>query len=276
MSEAKKLIDDLRAYVRQCPPHVAERQAAQLIARAASALESYARAAPLCEEHQPSWGTRGGCLICALGRLSAALSRIDYACGEPNEQQCSAYDVHCDEDAVVSNVRSTLESLSSAKETLERELQAHGHLAVASSSQPTEQHPAAVATPLTDYAEAHCYPGLVKVEFARALEQKAESLSNSLEDTREGMRGQNRMIEAAESRLAEVEAALGELVPDAERYRWLRDKSEPNNPVCTFYLSIGDAFKDVRFKPDTVDAAIDAARSLKPADKVETDDKQKR
>ncbi len=61
----------------------------------------------------------------------------------------------------------------------------------------------------------------------------------------------------------ELTAALSraeEAERDAERYRWLRDRSEPNNPVCTFYLSVGEAYKDVRIKPATVDAAIDAAR----------------
>jgi hypothetical protein len=57
----------------------------------------------------------------------------------------------------------------------------------------------------------------------------------------------------------ELEAERNAVLEDAKRYRWLRDKSEPNNPDCTFYLSLGAAFKDVRFKPATVDAAIDAA-----------------
>lgn len=43
---------------------------------------------------------------------------------------------------------------------------------------------------------------------------------------------------------------------DAERYRWLRDKSEPG--ICAFYLSVGKAFDGVKFTQATVDAAIDA------------------
>jgi hypothetical protein len=46
---------------------------------------------------------------------------------------------------------------------------------------------------------------------------------------------------------------------DAARYRWLRDKSEPG--ICAFYMSVGQAFKDVKFARETVDACIDAARA---------------
>jgi hypothetical protein len=42
---------------------------------------------------------------------------------------------------------------------------------------------------------------------------------------------------------------------DAERYRWLRDVSEPG--ICAFYLSVGMAFKGVKFARETVDAALD-------------------
>ena len=46
---------------------------------------------------------------------------------------------------------------------------------------------------------------------------------------------------------------------DAARYRWLRDKSEPG--ICAFYMSVGQAFQDVKFARETVDAGIDAARA---------------
>ena len=46
---------------------------------------------------------------------------------------------------------------------------------------------------------------------------------------------------------------------DAARYRWLRDKSEPG--ICAFYISVGQAFKGVKFARETVDKAIDAARA---------------
>lgn len=46
---------------------------------------------------------------------------------------------------------------------------------------------------------------------------------------------------------------------DAVRYRWLRDKSEPG--ICAFHMSIGQAFKGVKFARETVDEAIDTARA---------------
>ena len=51
--------------------------------------------------------------------------------------------------------------------------------------------------------------------------------------------------------------ALSDDAKDAARYRWLRDKSEPG--ICSFYLSVGQAFKNVKFARETVDEAIDAA-----------------
>lgn len=51
---------------------------------------------------------------------------------------------------------------------------------------------------------------------------------------------------------------------DAARYRWLRDKSEPG--ICSFYLSVGSAFKGVRFARETVDEAIDAAIAASAAE----------
>jgi len=70
--------------------------------------DSYVKAAPLCEKHQPSGGARSGCLVCAGIKLSAALSRIDYIIGAPNEYQICQYDADCDEDGVVKRVEKAI------------------------------------------------------------------------------------------------------------------------------------------------------------------------
>jgi hypothetical protein len=80
-------------------------------------LAAYKKSFPTCDRHAPSGGTRAGCLICALEKLSAALSRIDYACGEPNDMQVSGYDVHCNEDAVVEQVEKMVKRLAAVRPT---------------------------------------------------------------------------------------------------------------------------------------------------------------
>jgi hypothetical protein len=79
------------------------------------------------------------------------------------------------------------------------------------------------------------------------------------------------MLEAAQEKYADAQRLLGELSAenaalrqsiaqvekDARKYHWLRDKSEPG--ICAFYLSVGEAFHKIRFKPETVDDAIDDA-----------------
>ncbi|MDH1766551.1 Lar family restriction alleviation protein [Comamonas aquatica] len=57
-------------------------------------------------------------------------------------------------------------------------------------------------------------------------------------------------------RSATQPAAQGMDALDAARYRWLRDTSVPPH---NFYLSVPDEFKDERYTPREVDAAIDAA-----------------
>lgn len=67
-------------------------------------LAQHKASLPTCEKHKPDRGARSGCVICSGHALSHALSRIDYACGEPNEMECSDYDVHYNEDEVVKRV----------------------------------------------------------------------------------------------------------------------------------------------------------------------------
>lgn len=61
----------------------------------------------------------------------------------------------------------------------------------------------------------------------------------------------------------ELEAENETLRKDAERYRWLRDKSES---VHQFYLSTPVWFTGVKFIPDNVDNTIDAAMAPEAQD----------
>jgi hypothetical protein len=66
--------------------------------------------------------------------------------------------------------------------------------------------------------------------------------------------------QAAEAQVAKAcEKAVAErdvLRADAARYRWLRDVSVPPH---NFYISVPIEFDGVRYTPQDVDAAIDAA-----------------
>lgn len=68
----------------------------------------------------------------------------------------------------------------------------------------------------------------------------------------------NNEIFLLRERATEAEAKLAGALVDAERYRWLRDKSVPPH---NFYISVPVEFHGVRYSPQEVDAAIDAALS---------------
>lgn len=70
-----------------------------------AALLMHQKAAPLCDKHKPTGGSRSVCLICAIRAQQDCLSRISYACGEPNEMEVSSYDWHGDEESVVDQVK---------------------------------------------------------------------------------------------------------------------------------------------------------------------------
>jgi len=95
--------EELRTELQGAIPAIAdlERQLATMTVE----LAQYKASSPLCEEHKPTGGARGSCLVCACIKLSAAIDRIDYACDEPNEMEVSGYTVHCNEDVVVENVQ---------------------------------------------------------------------------------------------------------------------------------------------------------------------------
>ena len=86
--------------------------------------DDYVKAAPLCEKHQPNGGTRGMCVICAGESLQHALSRISYACEPPNEMQCSSFDVHMDETAVVTQVVAQAERIRVLREAVQNSIDA--------------------------------------------------------------------------------------------------------------------------------------------------------
>jgi hypothetical protein len=69
-------------------------------------------------------------------------------------------------------------------------------------------------------------------------------------------------MELREAEIDRLRAEVEGLRADAERYRWLRDDSVPPH---NFYLSVPDEFAEVRYTPQQVDAAIDAALAKEKA-----------
>lgn len=99
---------------------VSLRAAGRRIKELEAELSQYKASAPLCEEHKPNGGARATCLVCACIKLSAAIDRIDYACGEPNEMEVSGYTIHCNEDVVVENVQKLKAERDALKADAER------------------------------------------------------------------------------------------------------------------------------------------------------------
>jgi len=100
--------DNLRATLAQqaepqsCPDDAACRD--ETVRRLRAEVERLRKATQLCDKHAPNGGTVATCVICSGQKLSYALSRISYLCGTPNEMECSSYDLHYNEDAVVAQV----------------------------------------------------------------------------------------------------------------------------------------------------------------------------
>jgi len=119
-------VDDLIERLRDAdgrgvsPPQSWTTDAADEIDRLRRELAAYKAAAPLCAEHQPNGGARATCLVCAVQELSAAISRIDYELGEPNEMEVSGFDVHCNPEPVVAGARNLRRELAEAKEECSR------------------------------------------------------------------------------------------------------------------------------------------------------------
>lgn len=86
-------------------------------------LDEVQKAAGFCHKHQPNGGARN-CLVCGCEKLSHALSRIAYACEPSNEMEVSSFDLYCDEEAVVCQVKSSLAAERTKLEAALKEIEA--------------------------------------------------------------------------------------------------------------------------------------------------------
>ena len=94
----------------------------------------------------------------------------------------------------------------------------------------------------------------IQLEAAAALQRQAEENKRILTTHVVVMKEADKRYDSLCEELAEVRK-------DAQRYRWLRDYSKPDGTISPFYLSVVEAFKETRFRPEQVDARIDAALS---------------
>lgn len=86
-----------------------------LLLALADELDRHQRSAPLCDDcliPANTGGGRSGCPYCAMQKLAAAMSAIDYEMdvahgyvGPDDTMIVSTYDVDCDEDRVIGRVR---------------------------------------------------------------------------------------------------------------------------------------------------------------------------
>jgi hypothetical protein len=81
-------------------------------------IQRQKKAGAWCEKHKPYGGARSVCVICSCVKLQSALSRISYLCGPANEMECGPYDLHCDEDAVVEQVKNLRAENEALKDAL--------------------------------------------------------------------------------------------------------------------------------------------------------------
>ncbi|UNV91813.1 MULTISPECIES: hypothetical protein [unclassified Comamonas] len=92
----------------------------------------------------------------------------------------------------------------------------------------------------------------------------APAVSSELIDAVDAWFAQNTGLGGCSDKdVAELAAIFAADASDAARYRWLRDISVPPH---NFYLSVPDEFKDARYTPREVDAAIDAAITAQRGD----------
>jgi hypothetical protein len=102
--------------------------------------------------------------------------------------------------------------------------------------------------------------GKTHTEYALAANPAVvRTLIDELNQARNGMKYACAM--RLKKEIDRLQAENVALRKDAERYQWLRDKSES---VHQFYLSTPIWFTGVKFSKDNVDNTIDAAMSKEP------------